>query len=95
MTVTLDPWNNQNRWEMESADAPEYWWSIFQLGILFVLRASCVGGIMSIFLFLQQNNSSLALLTEVRNRFYYTELLLASQFSENALSQNPNARKGG
>lgn len=72
MIVTVDPWTNQNHWEMESSDAPEYWWSIFQLGILFVEHvaegASCVGGIMSIFLFLQQNNSSLAPLTEVREQ---------------------------
>ena len=30
-----DPWTNQNGWEMESSDVPEYWWSILQLGILF------------------------------------------------------------
>ena len=72
MTVTVDPWTNQNCWEMESSDAPEYWWSIFQLGILFVEHVAeghlVLDGIMSIFLFLRQNNSSLALLTEVREQ---------------------------
>ena len=42
--------------------------SLVYCSLNMLLRAFCVGGIMSIFLFLQQNNSSLALLTKVREQ---------------------------